>query len=377
MISSEMKNKVMQVLTEYWHYNDEGRAYTPESYTKFMAQMYFINRKYRKNGECYEEMVKRNKQAGEKADPVPAISKEDIEYEDSEAELELCRLYNYEKELVQVCDPAEIKVELWDRENTPDMRKNGGLQIICSDQTSTVSLDGEGYMPGFVPYLLEDGEYHPMIIVAAGGQRSNYSSGDPVCRFFNEIGYHSALLGHRVGPQKLNFCLDLQRTVRLIRSRSSQWKVYDNKIGAIGLSFGGVVIADYIEQLRYSDKPSQYDTEYRDDEIDCLPGELNAFLGAYTSSDPFLERSDSLDYSQYPPTFLVLPGADPLAGFQVSYLNDLVRHGVRAEAHLFDGGVHGFGMGDSKITVNGAEGHIPSIELWPRLAQLWLERIFR
>ncbi len=370
MISKEMWEQVDRTVRGYWHYNDEGKAYTPETWTPLMKQFTLVDRVYRKNGRGYESLVReRRGEASPEGSPAE-------ELQDAQAAQELEKLARLERELVQVCDPASLKVPLWDPDRMPDMRKNPELKLADSDGTATPSLDPENYMPGFVPYLLEDGQVHPMVLVLAGGHRGNYTSGDPVCRFFNGIGCHAAVMGHRVGIQKLNFSLDLQRAIRLVRSRAAEWKVDPDRIGAIGLSFGGVVITDYIEQMKYTDVPSQYDPSYREDAVDAMPGQLNAFLGVYTSSDPFLKRSQELNYEQYPPVFLVMPGADPMLDFQTGYLDDLAKHQVRVEAHLFDGGVHGFALGDSQIVVNGVDGHIPAIALWPNLAELWLKRIW-
>lgn len=391
MISKAMWERVDQMVREYWHYNDEGKAYTPETWTPLMQQFALLDRTYRKNGRGYESLVRehREKEAadsqktegghGEDAGKMPEETPREVpveELQDTQAAQEMKRLAQLERELVQICDPSSLKIPLWKPGNLPDMRKNPYIQLADSDGNATPSLDPEDYMPGFVPYFLEDGQVHPVILVLAGGHRGNCTSGDPVCRYFNGIGCHAVLMGHRVGIQKLNFSLDLQRAIRLLRSRAEEWKVDPNRIGAIGLSFGGVVITDYIEQMKYTDVPSQYDPSYQEDQVDALPGELNAFLGIYTSSDPFLKRSGERNYPQYPPVFQVIPGADPMLDFQVSYLNDLVRHQVRVEAHLFDGGVHGFALGDSQIVVNGVDGHIPAIALWPELAELWLKRIW-
>lgn len=377
MISNEMYRRVAAAIKEYWHYNDEGKAYTPESWTAFMQQYSYVNRTFFKNNKGYETLANAYKRTGIAAQPEDLPTEIDPA-EDAKAADALEKLETLRSALVQTCDPHAIKIPLWQVDNIPDMRRNESLSIVCSDATATPSLDPEDYMPSFVPYWIEDGKAHPIILVFAGGHRGNHTSGDPVCRFFNSIGYHAAVMGHRVGIQKLNFCLDLQRAIRYLRYHADKLHICPNQIGAIGLSFGGVVITDYIEQLRYSDLPSRYDPSYQPDDIDAMPGELNAFLGVYTSSDPFLKRSEDLDYSQYPPTFLVQPGADQMIAFQISYLNDLIQHGVRVESHMFDGGIHGFGLGDGEIVPNGENGtFIPAIALWPKLAELWLARIFQ
>ena len=48
VISQVMWQEVDAVMRRFWHYNDEGKAYTPETYTPFMAQYVRIDRMYRK-----------------------------------------------------------------------------------------------------------------------------------------------------------------------------------------------------------------------------------------------------------------------------------------------------------------------------------------
>lgn len=301
MISHELREQTEGVLNAYWHYNDEGKAYTPETYIPFMKQYSMISKSYHKAAQ------------------------------DEEIKAALAALFELEKQLVQTGDPSKLKIDLWEAGKVPDMRKNKDLKFTCDDEFQSPSRDPEGYIPGFVPYFIEDGRFRPVILVLAGGHRSNFSCGDQVCRFFNRNGYHAVLMGHRVGIQKLNYCLDLQRAVRHLRYYKNRYRIDPNRIGAIGLSFGGIVVTSYIEKLCYDDKPSRYDSSYEDDEVDGMPGNLNAFLGVYTSSSPYLPRDVNQDYSQYPPSFLVIPGADEMVKFQLSYANDLIRHDVRTE----------------------------------------------
>ena len=75
MISQVMWQEVDAVMRRYWHYNDEGKAYTPDTYTPFMAQYVRIDRTYRKKRN-YETLVKEfretEKKAGEgNSDPFP------------------------------------------------------------------------------------------------------------------------------------------------------------------------------------------------------------------------------------------------------------------------------------------------------------------
>ena len=77
----------------------------------------------------------------------------------------------------------------------------------------------------------------------------------------------------------------------------------------------------------------------------------------------------------YPSTFLVYGGRDGGLKNQINYFNDIIQHGVRAEAHLFDGMAHGVGLADGKRRPNSPEGQIAGPDRWPELARLWLQRV--
>lgn len=350
--------RVYSALKENWHFNDEGKAYENDGWIDLM-------RKYHSIQFRYFEMKETS-------------SATDDSVQESWFEKALQALDQCKRDLRQVCDPQSLRIPIWECDHMPDVRKGTAVQRDYIESTDMEPLDGEEFIPFFVPYWVEDGKEHPAILVLSGGHRINYNSGEPACRFFQEHGYHALLMGHRVGrEQSYNPCLDLQRAVRFLRYYAKEYRIDPDRIAALGFSLGGVIIASYMEKFDHSLPPTHMDPAYESDAIDRMPGGLNAFLGIYTSRALSARPHDGIRYGQYPPTFLVQPGADPHVAAQIAYLNDLGQHGVRVESHLFDGAVHNFGMGDGVILPNGQDRtFIPAVALWPKLAMLWLARVF-
>ena len=339
-MTSEKLKRYLDTIRDYRHYEDEEAAYDSKTFFPFVKHLHDLILKSR--GKALE----------------------DITYEEAENNIKL--LKELEAQLVQTRDPKSIFVPLW----------NGKPANMCGELTDDDYFpDRADFIPRMVPYTLNDGSYHPAIIVVAGGVRANIAEGDPYCKFFNSIGMHAFQLAHRVGNQDINYSLDFQRAIRLLRANADKYLIDKDRIGAIGSSFGGVVTVSYIENIRYGDTPSKYDPDYKDDEIDEQPDELDFYVGIYTSSNPSKPRPENPMYEQYPPCFFVYGGADSNIKNQIKYFSELVQNDVRIEAHMFDGMAHGVGLANGVRRPNGPNGQIKGPEKWPELCKTWLHRI--
>jgi len=155
---------------------------------------------------------------------------------------------------------------------------------------------------------------------------------------------------------------DAQRTIRLVRSRASELKIDPAKIGVIGFSAGGYLVAqtsnivtstyqrvDAVDQL--SSRP--------DFAIALYPGHLCRANGKFDAS---------LRVGQHtPPTFLLHAWDDPVDPVcnTLLYAQALERAGVPSEVHLFAQGGHAFGL----------RAQAKPIAAWPTLVESWLKEI--
>lgn len=343
MLTESMRARVRDTLCRFWHYTDEEKAYAPKEIASVLRTMDALNY----IGRFHEA------------------------YDDDFA-LEVMELLNQrEKLLIRLEDPAALRIPLWQGNNIPDLVQ--GVNYPGSP-------DGEDFRPFIIPWLQKDEQDHPAMIVISGGQRVNRSEGGSYCRYFQSIGFQVFQLGHRIewghkGTAVPNAALDLQRAIRFIRCRAAQYHVEADHIFAIGSSLGGVTIVHMLEELPHSGTPGKCDKNYRPDDTDLCSDRLNGMLGIYTSSYPRSPRREGIDYSVYPPVFAVMGGSDIAVDYQLAFYNELVQHGVSAEIHLFNGAVHGFGIGDSVCAPSGFHEKIDSVSVWPELARIWTERV--
>lgn len=155
---------------------------------------------------------------------------------------------------------------------------------------------------------------------------------------------------------------DAQRTIKLVRSKAKELNLDTNKIGVMGFSAGGYLVAQTSNIFALAYKPV--------DEIDKLSSRPDFAVALYPGH---LCRSGSkLDSSihvtgQTPPTFLLQAWNDPVDAICNStlYARALDQAGVPAEVHFFAKGGHAFGLRDKDHPISS----------WPTLVESWLKEI--
>jgi acetyl esterase/lipase len=156
---------------------------------------------------------------------------------------------------------------------------------------------------------------------------------------------------------------DAQRTVRLVRFHAAEWHVDPHKIGVIGFSAGGFLVAETSTDFRRRLYPPVDAADRQSDRPDfamaMYPGHISLDDGRLNPNLPVSRET--------PPTFLVQAEDDYTDGVRQSlvYYAALVKAGVPAELHLYAHGGHAFGLRrtDRPIT------H------WTDLADTWMRTI--
>ena len=155
---------------------------------------------------------------------------------------------------------------------------------------------------------------------------------------------------------------DAQRTIRLVRSRADELGIDPHKIGVIGFSAGGYLVAQTSNIVEPAYRPvDAVDTlsSRPDFAIALYPGHLCRAGGAL---DPGLRVT-----KQTPPTFLLQAWDDPVDKICNStvYARALDDAGVPTEVHLFAKGGHAFGL----------RRNAHPVAAWPALVERWLAEI--
>lgn len=156
---------------------------------------------------------------------------------------------------------------------------------------------------------------------------------------------------------------DAQRTVRLVRFHAAQWHVDPHKVGVIGFSAGGYLVAEVstnFERRLYTPVDAADQESSRPDfAMAIYPGHL-------ATDDDKLNPNVPVSRDM-PPTFLVQAEDDYEDGVNQSlvYYAALAKAHVPAEMHLYAHGGHAFGLRRTKSPITA----------WPKLAEAWLRTI--
>lgn len=230
------------------------------------------------------------------------------------------------------------------------------------------------------------------VIVFPGGGYTKVAvdlEGSEICAWFASIGVTGILLKYRVpdsGPHYYKDChcerdpvkplalQDAQRAMRLVRARSREWNIEPNKIGVMGFSAGGHLVADLSTNYR----KRVYASTDQMDTFNCRPNfGIVMFPGHMThhTGKPFeLNKKLPVD-SQTPPTFLLQAGNDPIDPIENSlvYYLALKKAKVHAEYHIYAEGGHAFGL-NRTILNNPTWNQLPIAD-WENLVERWLQTI--
>ena len=202
--------------------------------------------------------------------------------------------------------------------------------------------------------------------------------GTEVCDWLTSKGVTCVVLKYRVPgseklpksgayPQAPQALEDAQRTIGLVRFHATEWHVDPHKIGVIGFSAGGHLVAAtsvHFDKRLYTAVDGADQTSCRPDfAIAIYPGHLSANENSFAlTSDIKTHLSKAT-----PPTFILQNEDDEVDGVEqaLSYYAGLKRVGVPVEMHLYAQGGHAFGLRRTELPVTN----------WPRLVETWLQTI--
>ena len=186
------------------------------------------------------------------------------------------------------------------------------------------------------------------------------AEGVEAAAFLNRIGVAAFVLKYRLvreenSPYKFDHVKqDAYRAMRLVRSRAKEWGVDVNRLGMLGFSAGGEVVA----MVAYGDGNGDKNAK---DPVDRENGKPDFQMLVYPGPS-FIPETISTDA---PPAFLLAANDDPCcSGSVVEILNKYRAAKVPIEVHLYTQGNHAFNMGNRS--------QLNSIKTWPQRMADWL-----
>ena len=223
------------------------------------------------------------------------------------------------------------------------------------------------------------------VVVCPGGGYAGLAydhEGVKIGQWLNSFGVAAFVLRYRHRPHRHPIPLgDVQRAIRTVRSRASQWSVDPKRIGVMGFSAGGHLAATATTHF----DPGKADAADPIDRVSCRPdfsiliyavvsmkkgvthgGSRGNLLGSKPDAKLVTLLSNELQVTaRTPPTFLVHATSDravPPANSKLFH-EACKKAGVSSELRLYKQGGHGFGLG--------RKGH-DSAE-WPARCAEWLK----
>ena len=282
--------------------------------------------------------------------------------------------------------PGHTQVPIWPGA-APDARPAAGPEVAKSSGKDDlvagkpiVEVDNVS-RPTMTIYAPKGENTGAAVVVFPGGGYMVLAidlEGTEACDWLTSKGITCVLLKYRVPaprsspywgayPQSPMALEDAQRTVGLVRFHAAEWQIDPNKIGVLGFSAGGHLVAAMSTHFGQRLYPAQDAA----DKVSCRP---NFAIALYPGHLSFARNSLALNPDirshitrQTPPTFLIQDEDDHVDNVSdsLSYYAALKNAGVPVEMHLYAQGGHAFGLRRTKFPVTA----------WPQLVETWLGTI--
>jgi acetyl esterase/lipase len=289
-------------------------------------------------------------------------------------------------EQAPVWQPAagHTQVPIWPKA-APDARPVAGPEIATTEKESLVAGlpwvgVGKVSRPTMTVYSPTGKNTGTAFVVFPGGGYQILAidlEGTEVCEWLTSKGITCVLLKYRVPGEGLfpksgaypKSCMaldDAQRTMGLVRFHAAEWHIDPHKIGVLGFSAGGHLVAaistHFKKRLYPAVDAADKESCRPDFAVALYPGHMMENTSKKFELNPYVPVT-----GQTPPTFLLQAEDDPVDSVQNSlvYYAALKKAGVPVEMHLYAHGGHAFGLRRTKLPIT----------RWPELVETWLGTI--
>ena len=280
--------------------------------------------------------------------------------------------------------PGHTQVPIWPGD-VPDARPVDGPEVAGT----VVDPAGNKKLVGGRPWIYVDKVSRPTmtvyspkgtntgaaVVVFPGGGYNVLAidlEGTEACDWLTSKGITCVLLKYRVPCMKVGpyrdcptALQDAQRTMGLVRFHAAQWHIDPKKIGVLGFSAGGHMVAAMSTHFEKRLYPAVDDA----DKVSCRPDFAVALYPGHLAvpEKGFALNPDIQVTDRTPPTFLLQAQDDPVDPVENSlvYYSALRKAGVPAEMHVYVKGGHAFALRRTESPIT----------RWPELVETWLATI--
>lgn len=246
----------------------------------------------------------------------------------------------------------------------------------CEDIPTLTIFDPQpGHDNGSAVVIFPGGAYAHLAANLEGGQ---------VAEWFTARGFRAFVLSYRLSSNGYLLpvpLIDARRAIQTVRARASDYRINPHRIVVIGFSAGGHLAAlastQFIPGNPDADDPIERVSSRPDFAVLGYP-----WIGAISSDTSHLsycklfnvmDQCEALRMAfspdlfvtrDTPPTFWYHTFNDKTVPVEqgLRYYEALVKAGVPAEAHIFESGPHGTGLGSGDA----------ALDQWPGLLETWL-----
>lgn len=274
--------------------------------------------------------------------------------------------------------PGHTQIAIWPG-RVPDLQSVPGPEADTQGAVTNVTR------PTMTVYAPDGKNTRAAVVVFPGGGFQMLAmdlEGTEVCEWLTARGISCVLLKYRVPsapyvwqcdcrPHNWSISTpalqDAQRTVKLVRYHAAEWHIDPHKVGVLGFSAGGYLVAEvsthFKARLYASVDAADQQSSRPDFAIAIYPGHL-AMAENSIVLNPNIKSHIT---AQTPPTFLLQNEDDDVDRIEdaLSYYMGLKAAKVPVELHAYAQGGHAFGLRPSRLPVSG----------WPQLLEKWLATI--
>lgn len=275
--------------------------------------------------------------------------------------------------------PGHVQTPIWPG-TPPDPLPMPGPEAADQGGVTNVS------QPTMTVYAPRGSNTGVSVVVLPGGGFRGLAmglEGTEVCDWLTSKGVTCVLLKYRVPsvpydwqcdcrpkqglPLSRPSLQDTQRTIRLVRAHAVEWRIDPRKVGVIGFSAGGYLVAEastWFGVRLYTPTDATDRLSSRPDfAIAAYPGHLSTAENSIALNPVIANHITRAT----PPTFLIQNEDDEVDRVEdaLSYYIGLKKAGVPVELHSYAQGGHAFGLRPNKGPVG----------IWPQLVERWLHTI--
>lgn len=203
----------------------------------------------------------------------------------------------------------------------------------------------------------------PVIIVSPGGGYMHIGSTSGrylIAEWLNSHGIAAFILHYRLPKNRNGANKDIQRAVRIVRSRASEWNIDPKRVGVMGTSAGGHLSARVSTGY---DTPS-YKAVDKQDSASCKPDFTVLLCPAYMNKGKTLAKEFTVTNKLSPTLIITCKDDGFFIGSEV-YAKALKEAGAPVRTHFFEKGGHGISLKSKKYPLS----------TWPDLYLQWLKDI--